>query len=45
MPLWPNGAPNDNGMRAQARDGALYVAEPTLTVFPAGLIRRSVSAG
>lgn len=33
--LWPDGAPNDNEMRAQARDGALYVAEPTLTVFPA----------
>ena len=33
--LWPNGAPNDNGMREQVEGGALYVAEPILTVFPA----------
>ena len=33
--LWSDGAPNDNGMRAQAEGGALYVAEPTLTIFPA----------
>ena len=33
--LWPNGTPNDNKMRAQAEGGALYVAEPTLTIFPA----------
>ena len=33
--LWPDGAPNDNKMRAQTEGGELYVAEPTLTIFPA----------
>ncbi|WP_300724482.1 alpha/beta hydrolase [uncultured Bacteroides sp.] len=33
--LWPEGAPNSNGMTKQEKDGVLYVAEPTLTVYPA----------
>ena len=33
--LWPNGAPNTNNMTQQVENGPLYVAEPTLTVYPA----------
>lgn len=33
--LWPNGAPNTNKMTGQVENGPLYVAEPTLTVYPA----------
>ena len=33
--LWQNGAPNDNGMTGQVENGPLYVAEPTLEVYPA----------
>ena len=33
--LWPNGAPNTNNMTQQIENGPLYVAEPTLTVYPA----------
>lgn len=33
--LWPNGAPVSNGMTRQEEKGILYVAEPTLTVYPA----------
>lgn len=33
--LWQNGAPNDNGMTSQVEKGPLYVAEPTIEVYPA----------
>ena len=33
--LWQNGAPNDNGMTGQVENGPLYVAEPTIEVYPA----------
>ncbi len=33
--LWPNGAPVDNGMTEQVENGPIYVAEPTLSVYPA----------
>lgn len=33
--LWPDGAPNSNGMTQQVENGPVYVAEPTLTVYPA----------
>ena len=33
--LWPDGAPNSNGMTQQVENGPTYVAEPTLTVYPA----------
>lgn len=33
--IWPDGAPNSNGMTHQKENGMLYVAEPTLTVYPA----------
>ena len=33
--LWPNGAPNTNRMEKQEPNGALYVASPHLTVYPA----------
>lgn len=33
--LWPDGAPISNGMTKQEEKGILYVAEPTLTVYPA----------
>lgn len=33
--IWPDGAPNSNGMTHQEENGMLYVAEPTLTVYPA----------
>ena len=33
--LWPDGAPNTNGMTRQEENGPLYVAEPTLEVYPA----------
>lgn len=33
--LWPNGAPNDNNLKEQRENGPLYVAEPTLYVYPA----------
>lgn len=35
LKLWPEGMPNDNGMTCQKENGVLYVAEPTLTVYPA----------
>lgn len=35
LKLWPEGMPNDNGMTCQEKNGVLYVAEPTLTVYPA----------
>lgn len=35
LKLWPEGMPNDNGMTCQEENGVLYVAEPTLTVYPA----------
>lgn len=35
LKLWPEGIPNDNGMTCQEENGVLYVAEPTLTVYPA----------
>lgn len=35
LKLWPEGMPNDNGMTCQEENGILYVAEPTLTVYPA----------
>ena len=28
--LWPEGTPNDNGLKEQKENGPLYVAEPTL---------------
>lgn len=33
--LWPEGTPNDNGLKEQKENGPLYVAEPTLYVYPA----------
>ena len=33
--LWPDGVPNDNGLKEQKENGPLYVAEPTLYVYPA----------
>ena len=33
--IWPNGAPNDNGMTEQVGDYPLYVPEPTLDVYVA----------
>ncbi len=33
--LWPDKAPNSNGMTRQIENEQLYVAEPTLTVYPA----------
>ena len=33
--LWPDGAPNTNGMTGQEEKGVLYVAEPTIVVYPA----------
>ena len=33
--LWPNGAPNENGIKEQKENGPVYVAEPTLYVYPA----------
>ena len=33
--LWPNGAPNENGIKAQKENGPVYVAEPALYVYPA----------
>lgn len=35
LKLWQEGMPNDNGMTCQEENGVLYVAEPTLTVYPA----------
>lgn len=35
LKLWPEGMPNDNEMTCQEENGVLYVAEPTLTVYPA----------
>lgn len=35
LKLWPEGMPNDNGMTCQEENRVLYVAEPTLTVYPA----------
>lgn len=35
LKLWPEGMPNDNGMTCQEENGVLYIAEPTLTVYPA----------
>lgn len=35
LKLWLEGMPNDNGMTCQEENGVLYVAEPTLTVYPA----------
>lgn len=35
LKLWPEEMPNDNGMTCQEENGVLYVAEPTLTVYPA----------
>ena len=33
--LWPDGAPNDNGIKEQKENSPLYVAEPTLYIYPA----------
>lgn len=33
--LWPDGAPNSNGMTEQKENGPLYVKEPVLYVYPA----------
>ena len=33
--LWPDGTPNDNGIKEQKENGPIYVAEPTLYVYPA----------
>ena len=33
--VWPNGAPNTNEMNRQEENGPLYVAEPTLEIYPA----------
>ena len=33
--VWPNGAPNTNEMTRQEENGPLYVAEPTLEIYPA----------
>ena len=35
LKLWPEGTPNDNGLKEQKENGPLYVAEPTLYVYPA----------
>lgn len=33
--VWPDGAPQTNEMTKQEKNGPLFVAEPTLTVYPA----------
>lgn len=33
--LWPEGTPNNNGITKQEKGGPIYVAEPTLYVYPA----------
>lgn len=33
--IWADGTPNDNGIKEQKENGPVYVAEPTLYVYPA----------